>query len=88
MIGKTDEGDEIWMATTEELLKEDEIRINTKTSNSIKFHLLHDKKKDNFLLTEQIPKEYHEFIKVLSRYSMKKKQTLFLKLKFGTTKLS
>ena len=64
MVGKTEEGDEIWMATTEELLEEDEIWINTKTSNSIEFHLLHDVKKDDFLLTEQIPEEFHEFIRV------------------------
>ena len=63
MVGKT-EGDEVWMATMEELLKEDEIWINTKTSNSIEFHLLHDVKKDDFLLTEQILEEYHEFIRV------------------------
>ena len=60
------EGDEIWMAMTEELLEEDEIWINTKTSNSIEFHLLHDTKKDDFLLTEQIPEEYHEFIRVFN----------------------
>ena len=64
MVGKTEEGDKVWMATTEELLEEDEIWINTKTSNSIEFHLLHDVKKDNFLLMEQIPEEYHEFIRV------------------------
>ena len=64
MVGKMEEGDEVWMATTKELLKEDEIWINTKTSNSIEFHLLHDVKKDDFLLTEQIPEEYHEFIRV------------------------
>ena len=64
MVGKTEEGDEVWMATTEELLEEDKIWINTKTSNSIEFHLLHDVKKDNFLLMEQIPEEYHEFIRV------------------------
>ena len=54
------------MAMMEELLEEDEIWINTKTSNSIEFHLLHDVKKDNFLLTEQIPNEYHEFIRVFN----------------------
>ena len=64
MVGKTEEGDEVWMATTEELLEEDEIWINTKISNSIEFHLLHDAKKDDFLLTEQIPEEYHEYIRV------------------------
>ena len=63
MVGKTEEGDKVWMATTEELLEEDEIWINTKTSNSIEFHLLHDIKRDD-LLTEQIPEEYHEFIRV------------------------
>ena len=64
MVGKTEEGDKVWMATTEELLKEDEIWINIKTSNSIEFHILHDVKKDDFLLTEQIPEEYHKFIRV------------------------
>ena len=64
MVGKTEEGDEVWMATTEELLEEDEIWINTKTSNSIEFHLLHNVKKDDFLLMEQIPEEYHKFIRV------------------------
>ena len=59
-----EEGDEVWMATMEELLEEDKIWINTKTSNSIEFHLLHDMKKDDFLLTEQIPEEYHKFIRV------------------------
>ena len=52
MVGKMEEGDEVWMATMKELLEEDEIWINTKTSNAIEFHLLHDVKKDNFLLTE------------------------------------
>ena len=51
IVGKT-EGDKVW--------------INTKTSNSIEFHLLHDTKKDDFLLTEQIPEEYHEFIRVFN----------------------
>ena len=64
MVGKTEEGDKVWMAMMEELLEEDEVWINTKTSNSIEFHLLHDAKKDDFLLTEQIPEEYHEFIRV------------------------
>ena len=64
MVGKREEGDKVRMATTEELLEEDEIWINTKTSNSIEFHLLHDVKEDDFLLTEQIPEEYHEFIRV------------------------
>ena len=66
MVGKT-EGDEIWMATMEELLEEDKVWINTKTSKSIEFHLLHDIKKDDFLLTEQIPKEYHKFIRVFDK---------------------
>ena len=48
----------------QQLLKEDEVWINTKTSNSIKVHLLHDVKKDNFLLMERIPEEYHKFIRV------------------------
>ena len=65
-IGKTDDGDEIWIATMKELLTEDKVWINTKTSNSIEFHLLHDKKDDVFLLTEQIPKEYHDFINMFN----------------------
>ena len=64
LVGETEEGEEIWMATTEGTREEDEVWINTKTSNSIEFHLLHDEKKENFLLTEQIPEEYHEFINV------------------------
>ena len=67
MIGKTEEGDEVWMATMEELLEEDKVWINTKTSNSIEFHLLHGVKKDDFLLTEQIPEEYHKFIRVFDK---------------------
>ena len=51
-IGKTNDRDEVWIATTKELLTEDEVWINTKTSNSIEFHLLHDKKDDTFLLTK------------------------------------
>ena len=66
MVGKMDKGDEIWIATTEELLEEDEVWIDTKMLNSIKFHLLHDEKRDNFLLIEYIPEEYHEFIKVFN----------------------
>ena len=41
-----------------------EKRNNTKTSNSIEFHLLHNKKDNILLLTKQIPKEYHDFIDV------------------------
>ena len=63
-IRKTDNGDKVWIAMTKELLTEDEVWINTKTSNSIEFHLLHDKKDNVFLLTKQIPKEYHNFINV------------------------
>ena len=63
-IGKTEEGDEVWITTTKELLAKDEVWINTKTSNSIEFHLLHNKKEDTFLLMEQIPEEYHEFIDI------------------------
>ena len=55
-IGETNDGDEIWIATTEELLAEDKVWINTKTSSSIEFHLLHNKKDNVFLLTKQIPK--------------------------------
>ena len=81
MVGKTEEGDKVWMATIEELLEEDEVWINTKTSNSIEFHLLHDVKKDDFLLTEQIPEEYQTSLE----YSMKKRQTVFLNLESGIT---
>ena len=66
-VGETDKGDEIWIANTEELVAKDDVWINTKTSNSIEFYLLHDKKEDVFLLTKQIPKEYHEFIDVFDK---------------------
>ena len=82
MVGKMEEGDEVWMATMEELLEEDEIWINTKTSNSIKFHLLHNVKKDDFLLTEQIPEEYHEFIRVFNE----EEANHFPNLESGTTR--
>ena len=41
-----------------------EIWINTKTSNAIKFHLQHNEKKEDLPLEEQIPKAYHEYLKV------------------------
>ena len=51
LVGETKDGEEIWMATTEGIREEDEVWINAKTSNSIEFHLLHDEKKENLLLT-------------------------------------
>ena len=55
VINKTD------ILTT--LVEEEEIWINTKTSNAIEFHLQHDKKKEDLPLKEQIPKTYHEYLK-------------------------
>ena len=45
-------------------LLENKIWIQTKTSNSIEFHLQHDNKKEDLPLNEQIPLEYHEFLDV------------------------
>ena len=46
------------------LADEEEIWINTKTSNAIKFHLQHDEKKEDLPLKEQISKAYHEYLKI------------------------
>ena len=48
----------------DDALLENEIWIQTKTSNSIEFHLQHDDKKEDLPLNEQIPLEYHEFLDV------------------------
>ena len=49
-------------AWTEEM--EDEIWINTKTSNLIEFQLQHGERKEGLSLEEQIPKEYHEYLDI------------------------
>ena len=46
------------------LIREEETWINTKTSNAIEFHLQHDEKKEDLPLKEQIPKAYHEYLKI------------------------
>ena len=46
------------------LVDEEEVWINTKTSNAIEFHLQHDEKKEDLPLKEQIPKAYHEYLKI------------------------
>ena len=38
--------------------------INSKTSNSIEFHLTHDEKKDDLPLDQLIPVKYHEYLDV------------------------
>ena len=43
---------------------EDEIWINAKTSNSIKFQLQHGEQKEGLSLEEQIPKEYYKYLDV------------------------
>ena len=48
----------------DDALLENEVWIQTKTSNSIEFHLQHDDKKEDLPLDEQIPMEYHEFLDV------------------------
>ena len=58
MINETD------ILTT--LVDEEEIWINTKTSNAIEFHLQHDEKKEDLPLKEQIPKAYHEYLKIFN----------------------
>jgi hypothetical protein len=50
--------------TEDNSLIESEIWIQTKTSNSIEFHLQHDQKKEDLPLTEQIPDKYHEFLDI------------------------
>ena len=55
---------DVLLAFIQEMIEQDEIWIQTKTSNSIEFHLMHDEKKENIPLTEQIPKEYHEYLDV------------------------
>ena len=61
--GSTDKRETL-IAMIEELQEDDNIWINTKTSNSIEFHLQHDERKEDIPLTEQIPKDYHEFLDV------------------------
>ena len=46
--------------------QEGEIWINTKTSNSIEFHLKYDEKKDDLPLEEQVSKEYHKYLDVFN----------------------
>ena len=48
------------------LVDEEEVWINTKTSNAIKFHLQHDEKKEDLPLKEQIPKAYHEYLRIFN----------------------
>jgi hypothetical protein len=44
--------------------EQQEVWINTKTSNSIKFHLTHNEKKANLTLEQQVPMEYHDYLDV------------------------
>ena len=46
------------------LVDEEETWINTKTLNAIEFHVQHDEKKEDLPLKEQIPKTYHEYLKI------------------------
>ena len=64
LIDEIDEEKNIGVLTawTEEM--EDEVWINTKTSNSIEFQLQHGERKEGLSLEEQIPKEYHEYLDV------------------------
>jgi hypothetical protein len=54
----------ILLTVVEELEEMEEAWIQTKTSNSIEFHLRHDEKKEDIPLKEQIPEEYHEFLDI------------------------
>ena len=58
------ENEEILVAYLEEIEERIEVWINTKTSNSIEFHLQHDEKKEDLSLDEQIPVKYHEYLDV------------------------
>ena len=49
------ENDEILLAYIEEVQKPNEIWINAKTSNDIKFHFKHDEKKENAPLDQLVP---------------------------------
>jgi hypothetical protein len=46
--------------------EQQEIWINTKTSNSIEFHLTHNEKKTNLTLEQQVPTEYHDYLDVFN----------------------
>src|SRR6202789_2585575 len=55
---------ELLLCLVKDFAEPDEIWINTKTSNSIEFHLEHDEKKKEIPLNQQIPAEYHEYLDV------------------------
>jgi hypothetical protein len=55
---------EILLGYIEELQQPNEVWINTKTSNTIEFHLKYDKKKEELPLEQLIPEEYREYLDV------------------------
>ena len=55
---------ELLLCLVEDSAEPDVIWINTKTSNSIEFHLEHDEKKKEIPLNQQIPADYHEYLDV------------------------
>ena len=64
VIDKINKEKDIGVLTAWTKETEDEIWINAKTSNSIKFQLQHSERKEGLSLEEQIPKEYHKYLDV------------------------
>ena len=60
------ENNEILLAYMEEIQRPNEIKINAKTSNAIKFHLKHDKKKENLPFKQLIPEMLHNYFNVFN----------------------
>ena len=67
-LGKVMEQNETLIAMIDKLREESDLWINSKTTNSIEFHLQHNEQKETVSLTEQIPREYHEFINIFDEH--------------------
>ena len=48
----------------EEVQRPNEIEINAKTLNSIKFHLKHDKQRKNLPFEQLIPEVFHDYLDI------------------------
>ena len=60
------ENNEILLGYLEEVQRPNEVWINAKTSNSIEFHLKHDRKEEELPLDQQVPKPYHAYLEVFN----------------------
>ena len=58
------ENNEILLAYTEEVQRPNEIEINAKTLNSIKFHLKHDEQRENLPFEQLIPEVFHDYLDI------------------------